>query len=198
MRECPGAHDCDICLLVVGGAPRGGFVCCPLASERRKDHWMRAVPRDLASLHSSLCSAEGLRSDLPARVCSCRAQGLTDGWAVRQGESNLAALRFGKLGPHKICQSVSQSDQTCRAASTRSAEHLSRCTFFGSFQKNGDRGWLANQPVSRPNPPLRPTAYKDGSVQAALLDLGFACLGPRRSSNLDPIIGALIDVRRAS
>lgn len=81
----------------------------------------------------SLCGAEGLRSDLRAHVCSCR-HGSTEGWAVRPVDAGLQVLppAAWKSGSQKICH------QACRAASTRSAEHMSRFSFFGFFQKDGD------------------------------------------------------------
>lgn len=94
-----------------------------------------------------------------------------------------------KFGPRKICH------QARRAASTRSAEHSIPLLVLRLLPEGRSRSWLANQPTSQSAPP--PNAHKDGSVQAALV-LSFACLGPRRSSNLVPILGTLIDVRRST
>lgn len=150
---------------------------------------MRAAPRGLTSLQS-LCGAEGLRSDLRAHVCSCRPR--LDGWM------GVATRKF------KPCRLRVENSALTRSVSpdTPSRQHQKRSALVPllvlRLLPEEWRPSLASQPAcQRTKPPPRPTADKDGSVQAAL-DLSFACLGPRRSSNLVPILGALIDVRRST
>ena len=107
----------------------------------RPDYWTRAVPRDLTCMQN-LCGAEGLRSDLRAHVCSCR-HGNTDGWAVRHGNSNLAACRL-KIRPS---QDLSPGTPSRQRQKRRGQIPLLVLRLLPEERK---RRWPANQSVRPP------------------------------------------------
>lgn len=144
---------------------------------------MRAVSRDLTCMHD-LCGAEGLRSDLRVHVCSCR-------------HGSMARRMDGQ------CDTGIQILPPCRlefrpsqdlSAGMPSRQHQKRRAHIPPLvlrllPEGRRRRWLANQSTS-------PAAYcTKRRIRPSCFGFKFCMPGPRRSSNLVPILGTLIDVR---
>lgn len=94
-----------------------------------------------SDMYADLCGAEGLRSDLRAHVCSCR-HNSTDGWAVRHGNSNLAACRL------KIWPSQDLSPGTPSRQYQKRRAHIPPLVLRLLPEGRG-LSWPANQPTGR-------------------------------------------------
>lgn len=159
----------------VGRAPRLNEACrldesCPSGSDMyARPLWRRGFE---------------IRSARPRLLVPPWQHGSTDEWAVRHGNSNLAALQCRlKFRPLQDLSAgmPSRQQQKRRARIPPLVLRL--------LPEGRRRRWLANQSTS-------PAAYcTTRRIRPSCFGFKFCMPGPRRSSNLVPILGTLIDVR---